>query len=470
MSATDLQKLQEVDRMKFPSAHRLVPGCIISAAAVAALAAPGAANAELGAQCSGVNVTGQGASTQKLAQQTVWGPSFNTSTKSKSACAGAKGQGTGAKPEAKYTSTGSGAGLESWGANKHAAVYDATNGFIGTDEGPDATQKKEIEENETTLMPETLQTIPVLQLAVSVVVNLPSNCVATSKKNAGRLELNNVTLEGIYRGTITKWSQITEDSDKLSGAGCNPETPITPIVRKDGSGTTHIFKRYLGLINASSFTTEKEETKTWNQIAEGPENTTWPKAANVVKPAATGGGALVAKVAETPSSIGYAALADARANGSFNPGAKSGGPGTEKFWAPVQNNGLGTTKQKFADPSSNGDAEAVADSNCKNTEYTDGEVAFPPKNTSQPWNAVTTRTIEKKYPLCGLTFDLAFTSFGSFPGTSLGEATTVHDYLKFVVDSKGGGGQKAIENHDYLALPKGAVLSEAQAGAASIAK
>ncbi|HTZ85847.1 MAG TPA: substrate-binding domain-containing protein [Solirubrobacteraceae bacterium] len=434
---------------------------------MAALAVPGAASASLGTQCSGVNVTGQGASTQKLAHQTVWGPGFNTS-KSKAACAGLKGQGSLGKPEVKYTSTGSGAGLESWGANKHAAVYDATNGFIGTDEGPDANQKKEIEENETTVTPNTLATIPVLQLAVSVIVHLPENCVATSKKNAGRLELNNLTLEGIYRGTITKWSQITEDGDKLSGEGCNPESTITPIARKDGSGTTHIFKRYLGLINGASFTTEKEESKTWNQIAEGPENTTWPKAANIVKPTGTGGGALVAKVAETASSIGYAGLPDARANGGFTPGAGKGGPGTSKFWAPLQNNGLGTTKQKFADPASNGDAEATADSNCKSTEYTNGEVAFPPSSVFEPWNAVTTRTIEKKYPLCGLTFDLAFSSFASFPGTSLGEATSVHDYLKFVVDTKGGGGQKLIAGHDYLALPKGAVLTEAQEGAAAI--
>lgn len=450
--------------MKLLSVRRLAPMCILSAASVAALVAPGAASASLGAQCSGSNVTGEGASTQKLAQQTVWGPDFNTKTAG-SACSGK--QGTKGKPEAKYNSTGSGAGLESWGVNKHAALYDVTNSFIGTDEGPDANQKAEIEANELSLMPETVETIPVLQLAVAPVVNLPANCTATSKKNVGRLELDNVTLEGIYRGTITKWSQITEDGDTLSGAGCNPETAITPVVRLDGSGTTHVFKRYLGLISNASFTTEKEETKTWNQIAEGPENTTWPKAANVVRPKATGGGALVAKVAETPGSIGYANLADARANGSFTPA--SGGPGTAKFWAPVQDNGIGKTSPKFADPSYNKDVAAVSEANCKNTEYTDGEVAFPPASVLEPWNAVTTRTTERKYPICGLTFDLAFTSFGDYPGTTLGEATTVHDYLKFVVDSKTGAGQKLILKHDYLSLPTGAVLSEAQKGAEKIA-
>jgi ABC-type phosphate transport system substrate-binding protein len=452
--------------MKLLAARRLVPVCILSAATVAALVVPGAASASLGPQCSGAPVvTGQGSSLQKLAQVTVWNPGFNTST-SKAACNGT--QGSKGKPEVKYTSTGSGAGLESWGVNKHAAVFDATNAYVGTDEAPDAAQKTQIESGETTLMPETLASIPVLQGSVAAIINLPANCVATSKKNSGRLELDNLTLEGIFRGSITKWSQIKEDGDALSGTGCNPESTITPVVRKDQSGTTHIFKRYLGLISNASFTTEKEETKTWNQIAEGPESTTWPKAAGVIKPAANGGGPVVAKVAETPSSIGYANLADARANGSFTPGAGKGGAGTAKFWAPVQNNGLGITKQKFADPSTNGDGEAVAEANCKSTEYTNGEVAFPPASVLEEWNAVTTRTIEKKYSLCGLTFDLALTSFGSYPGTSLAEATTLHDYIKFVVDSKGGGGQKLIANHDYLALPKGAVLSEAQKGAEKI--
>ena len=102
------------------------------------------------------------------------------------------------------------------------------------------------------------------------------------------------------------------------------------------------------------------------------------------------------------------------------------------------------------------------------TDATNGVEPFPPASVLEPWNEVTTRTIQKKYPLCGVTYDLAFTSFGAYTGTSLGEATTAHDYLTFVVDSKGGGGQKVIANHDYLALPKGKVLDEAQKGAALI--
>ena len=452
--------------MRLVSARRLVPMCILSAASVAALVAPGAASAELGTQCSGVNITGQGSSFQKLAEQTVWAPGFNTSTKSKAACTGT--QGSKGKPEVKYSSTGSGAGLESWGVNKHAVDFSASNAFAATDEAPDASQKAEIESNETKLIPETLATIPVAQGADVVIVNLPANCLATSKKNKGRLELNNVTLEGIFRGTVTKWSQIKEDGDTLSGAGCNPESTIKVAVRKDQSGTTHIFKRYLGLISGGSFTDEKEESKTWNQVAEGPASTDWPKAANVAKPEGTGNGALAALVAATPGTIGYNDLATARGNGSFTPSPGTGGPNTAKFWVPIQNNGLSTEKPKYQDPSSNKDVAATANANCKNIEYTNGEVAFPPASVLEEWNAVTTRTTQKKYPICGLTFNLALTSFSAYPGATLGSATTAHDYLKFVVDSKAGGGQKLIEGHDYLSLPKGPVLSEAQKGAEKV--
>jgi ABC-type phosphate transport system substrate-binding protein len=461
--------------MKLLSARRLVPAGIISGAAMAALIVPGAASASLGEQCSGApTITGQGSSLQALAQQTVWDSGFNIST-SKAACSGK--QGSGAKPTVKYTSSSSGAGLESWGADgKTATGFGVTNAFVGTDEAPNPNEKKEIEEEATGAVSESVASIPVLQAAVAIVVHLPANCKATSGKNPGRLDLDNVTLEGIYKGTITKWSQIKDDGDALSTINtgepaCDPTTTITPIVRKDSSGTTHILKRYLDLINGKAFETEKGESKTWNEIAEGTESTTWPKAANVKLANATGGGGMAQTVEEIKSSIGYLNLADARLKGDFvptTPPPSKGGPGTSTFWAPLQDNGLVTTKEKYADPASNKDVAELGEANCKTTEYTNGTEAFPPKTVLENWNEVTTRTTEKKYPLCNLTYDLALTSFSAFPSTTLGEATDVHDFISFVVNSAGNGGQKELAHRDYLALPKGAVLTEAQKGAEKI--
>jgi ABC-type phosphate transport system substrate-binding protein len=442
--------------MKFFSVRRVATVCIISAAAVMALVAPGAASAALGTQCSGSNILGEGSSLQKLAQQKVWNPEFNASV-AKSACSGK--QGSKAKPEVKYAPEGSGAGLKAWGAQESGHFEGSRVSFVGTDEAPNAKQKEEIEgfgEKGTLL------TIPTLQAAVAVIVDLPTGCTATSKKNAGRLELNNVTLEKIFRGTLTKWNEITEDGDKLTCTEpAQAESTISRVVRLDESGTTSIFKKYLNQIN-----NEKNVSggKSWLELAVGHENTVWP--GTVLRPTEKGNGPVVKLTAETAGSIAYANLADARSNGSFTPGAGKGGAGTARFWAPVQDNGLGTTKQKYADPSTNKDAEALADSNCTSTVFVNGTKEFPPPSVLSTWNEVTSQTTEKKYALCGLTYDLALTKYSAYPGTSLAATTTAQNFLHFAVDKTAG--EKLIKNHDYLGLPKGEVQAEAEEGVSLI--
>jgi ABC-type phosphate transport system substrate-binding protein len=433
------------------SARRLVPACVISVAAVVALVAPGAANAGLlGEQCSGSNIIGKGSSLQKLAQQTVWDPDFNTSANIK-ACNGT--QGSKGIPTVTYESVGSGAGMEAWGINGHA--FEAGVGFVGTDEPPNALQREEIQKNSTKPKESNVETIPVLQGAVTIFMRLPKSCSGTSTSNPGRLVIDNVTLEKIFRGTITNWTEITDNGDKLSGTGCVASTPITRIVRQDESGTTSIFKKYLALINGEKNIVGEQG---WRELAVGHKNTEWP--GTVTKPAEKGGGPLVALVNATPSSISYANLADVRANGSF--AAPTGGVNTARFWAPIQNNGMELEAETYADPSTNGDAKELANSNCTNTEYTNGEVPFPPSSTLAAWNEVTTKTAEPNYTLCGLTYDLAFHEYKLNTGMTLEQATSVNNFLLFIL--AGGGGQELIKKHDYLALPP-ALHTEAVAGA-----
>ena len=89
----------------------------------------------------------------------------------------------------------------------------------------------------------------------------------------------------------------------------------------------------------------------------------------------------------------------------------------------------------YADPASNKEIAKLAESNCAKEEYTDGESVFPPSSVFESWSAVTTKTVEPKYTICGLTFDLAFKAYGAFPGTSLEEATTANNYLQYVLDT-----------------------------------
>jgi ABC-type phosphate transport system substrate-binding protein len=442
--------------MTLLSARRIVTACILSTATAVVLVAPGAASAvTLGEQCSGANITGKGSSLQKLAQQTVWAPAFNTSTNAK-ACNGT--QGSKGTPKVTYESVGSGAGMEAWGINGHA--FEGTNGYVGTDEPPNELQKTEIQAHSKFIKVKTLETIPVLQGGVAIIVNLPTGCGGGSKAYGGRLVLDNVTLEKIWRGTVTKWNEIKDDGDKLFGASCTTklkESTITRIVRKDQSGTTSIFKKYLALINGEKNVFGELG---WREIADGTPNVEdWP--GTVTRPASSGGGALASLVAETPSSIGYANLADARANGSFVP-PKEGGP--YRFWVPIQNNGLEQVEETYADPSTNGDVKAVASANCANTEYTNGEVPFPPASTLEVWNEVTTKTAEPNYPICGLTYDLTFKEYHQYPGTTLEEATTVNNFMIWLMTTGPEGGQVIIKNHDYLALPT-SILSIARKGA-----
>jgi ABC-type phosphate transport system substrate-binding protein len=441
--------------MTLLSIRRIVPACILSAATVAALVAPGAASAgTIGEQCSGANITGKGSSLQKLAQQTVWTLDFNTSANAR-ACNDT--QGTGGVPTVTYTSVGSGAGMEAWGINGHA--FEGSNGYVGTDEPPNETQKAEIESHKIKPRKEnSLETIPVLQGAVAMIVHLPTGCTATSTPYTGRLVLDNVTLEKIWAGEITKWNQITESGDKLKGPSCTTaqkESTITHVVRLDESGTTSIFKKYLALINEGPVFGELG----WREISEGlANNGDWP--GEVTRPEATGGGAEVKKVAETPGSLGYVNLAEARSNGSFTP--PTGGNNTSTFWAPVQNNGLEQEEETYADPSTNLEKAELANANCESTEYTNGVSPFPPASTLDAWNEVTTRTTEINYPLCGLTYDLTFHEYSKYPGTSLEEATTVNNYERFVLAPSAG--QVLIKKHDYLSLPTALDL-EAKEGA-----
>ena len=70
-------------------------------------------------------------------------------------------------------------------------------------------------------------------------------------------------------------------------------------------------------------------TETWAQNGEKALNTTWPNEGTDPVERGKGGGGLVTKVVETEGSIGYANVADARANAAFDPSAEggTGGPG-----------------------------------------------------------------------------------------------------------------------------------------------
>lgn len=517
------------------SVRGILPACLISAAAVAALVAPGAASASLGAQCSGAaEIEGQGSTLQAEAVG-VWAKGFKTNKETTTSCNGEAGHGTGATVEVKYHESGSGPGYKAWDLSEEYGKY----AFIGTDNTANPSEKSSVEAEGTNETGGKLLTIPVAEGAVAMMVHLPSGCLAESKAAKGRLSLSAKSVEEIYAGTKTKWSELTEDGDLLisktplkitkvvttatskiitdvngfagvsvgdliqAGAGiphgatvtaeltpkeleisapatlteasdtlsfstsCNAADTIKTIVRAEGSGTTHIFKRWLNWSDELKNLENGATKYTWDELSEGSNSTKWPNGVGVTT--AAGSPALVDAVIADESSIGYANLADARnpANaGGF--GEPNGGEKKAYFWALVEN-GETSGVPTYADPSSNKEKATRANANCGSTVYSNGLASFPPPSVESAWNEVTADLHSKTYPICGLTYDFALANYEAFdvstfpsPFTSLGEAQDVHDYLQFVLNAKGG--QKEIaKEHDYLGLPK-TVLTKAAEG------
>jgi ABC-type phosphate transport system substrate-binding protein len=454
------------------SVRRTLSACVLSAAAVAALAVPGAASAEFKlTQCEGSAIHGKGSSAQKLLQINIWNPQFNTSANGK-ACSGT--QGSGGTPKATYTSTGSGAGLESWGVETKAGGeirFGQENAFVGTEIAPNKTQTEEITNHGAA---GTLLTIPVAQPAIAILVHLPAGCeVASGGPSPGRLALKATVVEKIFQGVDATWNKIVNKAVLSGAVSCTKKSlatdHITRVVREDGSGTTASFMKYLGVL----YKKEVAPSKTWAQLGEPANNTTWPNEAGDAVVRGNGGGGVVAKVTETPGSIGYANIADARANSAFVPPA--GGSGKAIFWAEVENG-----KESYSDPSTNKEVATKANANCEETLYTNGKKKFPPPATTELWNEVSTAKVQKNYDICYLTYDLALTKYSAFTkGTTVAETPTeaearsVADYVGYELSTGAGGAQEAAEGQDYLGDPINenpslSVLKIAQEGVSKI--
>jgi len=524
--------------MSFLPARRAVPA-LVSVAALIALALPGVASAktepnpDINAQCSGPAIQAEGSTFQGPAQFVLTGyewetsellsTGYNHSTTNPLACAGAEGQGTRETPTVRYNQTnplerGSGSCLKSFGEGvktfeeekqeeSGGVIYKdkyprmSRFPFCGTDEAPSATHKAEMETFAES--PSPIETIPFGQGALAIVVHLPAGCTASSEptvkgtvRPSGRLSLTQSEIEEIYRGALTKWSQLVGNSanNKLTctGGSGEEEEAIKPVVRRDKSGTTHIFKKFLEQVNetvkfsAETFGGKGEETRDWEEVAEGSENQRWPTAAHVTKPAQNGNQGVVKTVGTTPSTIGYADLAVAREfeGGYFSKkcvapakapecgGENKKGEQNHEFWALVQNN---PEKAEYADPSTDYDKYKKSNSNCTKTLYIarTGE-KVPPASTLDDWSKVKGSNTSATYPICGLTYDLApqlyfpyLKRYGLSQEESKAIATSAHDYLHWMVNAKAGGGGPTLKNTDYAKI-SGTVQKEAELGAEEI--
>jgi ABC-type phosphate transport system substrate-binding protein len=432
----------------------------LAAMAISALAliAPGAASADA---CTGANIEGNGASVESVAQKEVWSPAFNA------LCPKTNEQVT-------YTSTSASKGLESWWVLHQLSKYKgfgATNAFVTTDGGVNASQDTEILEKGPGAK---LLSIPVLQWADTLAIHLPEGCTAESGKKGKikRLSLSDETLQAIFAHTITKWSQVaTFNDDVLVGKECDKEAPIIRVVRKEGAGTTGELEKFLFEINKNPV----DGSETWNELAEEVENIKWPdEGEDLITAEKTTG--VAAAVVKNAGSIGYGNLSEIRGTPAFTP-AGGGGEGAAIFWPEVQSKG-----KKVEDPSTDGESNTPADANCSGELYVSlngsgKQEKFPPASTEALWNEVVGSTVQKaSYPLCDFAYVISLTKFSDFLGSDSGnepspaEVETLQNYVSFAVGSTGQADLN--KEHDFLGVPAGKksgnVLAIAQAGAKKI--
>jgi ABC-type phosphate transport system substrate-binding protein len=397
----------------------LLTGATVAALAVGGL---GAGSASASVLCNGGNIIGEGSSLQKVAQLNVWIPAFQTEVCN-----------FGTFPTIEYKGEGSGAGLKAWGAT--GGAMDRTRAFVGTDDAPTAAQIANIK---AAAGGGNVLVIPTAQTAIAAVVNPPAGCTVEN--------LTNKELEKSFRGIILKWSEL---ENAVGGAAC--ESPLTRVVRFDGSGTTYQFKNYLALANTASLPCIE---KTWKQLEPiensetGAPNTSWPESCKktlspLVKPAAKGGGEVVKKVNATPGSIGYAALPDAEANGGTVVG--------------LQNNGYVSIEEaSYANPQIAGASAGKGVANCAATKYVvPTEARRTGTGLDVDWSQVFGALPAiggSAYPLCTLTYDLALHGYKA-AGFKFAPYQTVRDFLNGYVVF---GGQTALitSETNYAPLPE----------------
>jgi ABC-type phosphate transport system substrate-binding protein len=193
-------------------------------------------------------------------------------------------------------------------------------------------------------------------------------------------------------------------------------------------------------------------TETWAALS---STTAWPESckgaglSSVVKTPTNGDdGAMVEAVNTTPGSIGYA------------PGTVIA---TASHVLALQNNGqVAAAEAEFAAPTIGKEA------NCGATQYSvpagarrkNGEPA-----TNVDWSGVSGAHPAiggSSYPLCMLTYDLAFRGYKG-TGIPFSKEVTVRDYIKWYITVQG---QEAVEGLGYAPLPTAAESSKNVLGSA----
>lgn len=327
----------------------------------------------------------------------------------------------------RYASAGSGNGRKAWSSDG-VTPRDPGANFIATDEPADPTEETNIEKTGLTAVTQ-VETLPVAQAAIAIIANLPTGCaLATSTSRTATLS----NLEKLQWGTTSTWGSLLGAS-ALTPSSCATK-PVTRIARLDASGSSFAYKKVLNSNNA--------HWSTPNNYTSAANNTFWPSA--VTKPTATGGGAVAALVNSTPGSLGYVDLATAR-------GAGFGFTGTadKTFWLRLNAAAAGGTTITNDPAKDAAQTPATPGANCGASRT----YAGVPTSTQGNWFNVTgakATYASGEYPICTLTYAMAYDKYSNVPGNTANTTATVKQYLRYITGATTG--QTVLASGDYQAL------------------
>lgn len=456
---------------------------VVAGAAIAVL--PGTAGAALigSPGCTGDNVTGIGASLQRTAQS-QWGAEIVAPDPLAAIRSGFGYDGTfgcaawrlpadgGTKGPITYSPAGSGAGRSAFGANGALRPVSpaTTYNYGGVDEAPTTAQLDIANKNSLTPASDRvtsddaqLNTIPAAATAVAVAVKLPVNCTLSLANRQATLQ----RIESAFAQDVSvdTWVELFPG---IAGASCVRTTAINRVVRFDSSGTTFAFKGYLNQAGRNPWLT-------YANIDWPTRSPNWFTSNRVggagAQADALNGTTLARDNSGTTSTLGdgiaYLDLATARARGFGSTGATD-----RTFWIRVERPatpGVFVSPSAFA--STDGDTQTgTKGANCAGVSY-----ANVPADTTLSWAAVDPVPTRTAYPICPLTYALAWTdpkpfNSGYTSGASTttpftqNQAQTTKDYLNYILK---GGQDTELTDNDYSALPS-SIKTIAQTGVDSL--
>ncbi len=383
-----------------------------------------------------------------------------------------------------YRPLGTGSGFRAFGAGEQAGLRAPAIRFIAFDQAPNTAERALMEEGlyPVSVNPDgddgILHTVPVAQAALAVIVNVPDACRPASFSQFrpvyphGGPGTTNSTIEEVFSAEQTTWATLGYVLKSDISLPC--DVAVRRVVRRDNSGATFVFKRFL---NA----TDRDNDTAWeanDQTSE--DNTIWlgqgrdrdgvcdgsdagmPLTAPYVCTGLTNGGRPLANVVfATEGSIGYVDLAAARGAGFDYTGNTASSDDTYwlKLYQPSANPLLRDPAKDQANGWKSTATPAQKGANCSiYTNYNN-----VPSNTKSDWSSVIQAQTGPVYPLCAMSYMGAWEDmedvYPAVPYAQLqAEQAQLAGYIQYILGNGSVGvgndeGQTILPLNDYAALP-----------------